>query len=97
VGAEYGPYLNAFRKQVQAMLQYPMSARRRGLSGKVELEVSIDLAGKVTGVEVVGSSSHEMLDGAAVEAIRAVPPLPFPPGLPARALRVRLPLVFELR
>jgi protein TonB len=86
-----------FRKQVQTALQYPLTARRRGLSGKVELDVSIDPTGKVTGVEVVASSSHEMLDGAAVEAVRAVPPLPFPSGLPARALRVRLPLIFELR
>jgi len=95
-GAEYGPYLNLFRKQVQTVLQYPLTARRRGLAGKVELDVSIDRTGAVTGVVVAASSSHEALDGAAVAAVRAVPPLPFPAGLPARPLRVRLPLVFEL-
>ena len=36
---EYGRYLARFRSAVQAELRYPLSARRRGLAGSVELEV----------------------------------------------------------
>ncbi|MBI1964556.1 MAG: energy transducer TonB [Candidatus Rokubacteria bacterium] len=48
-------------------------------------------------VSLVGSSSHRVLDEAALEAVRGVGPAPFPPDLAARPLRVRLPVVFELR
>jgi TonB family protein len=94
---EYGPYLARLRQRVHEALRYPLAARRRGLSGKVELEVLIDAAGRVQQVEVVLSSSHVLLDEAAIDAVRFLPPLPFPRGVPARAVKVRLPLVFELR
>jgi TonB family protein len=61
------------------------------------VEVVIEPNGKIGAVTVLQSSTHPLLDEAAVEAVRNLPPLPFPPELPARALRVRLPVVFELR
>jgi TonB family protein len=65
--------------------------------GTVELEVLIDRTGAVRDVEVVASSSHGALDEAAVDAVRGLSPQPFPVGVAPRALRVRLPLVFDLR
>lgn len=97
VPPEYDAYLARFRQRIQDSLLYPLAARRRGLSGKVELDVLIDPRGRVEDVEVVSSSSHAQLDEAAVETVRQLGPLPFPAGLPARPLKVRLPLVFELR
>ena len=82
---------------MQAELRYPLSARRRGLAGSVELEVVIAPDGRVTGVTVVSSSSHDVLDAAATDAVRRLRPLPFPAHLPPRPLVVRLPLVFDLR
>jgi len=46
---------------------------------------------------VIASSSHEVLDRAALDAARAVLRVPFPGDVRPRALRVRLPVVFELR
>jgi protein TonB len=97
IPAEYGPYLQRFRQRVQESLVYPLAARRQGLRGTVELDVWLDPAGRVRDVQVTRSSSHELLDDAAVETIRRLGPLPFPESLPRRALRIRLPLVFELR
>jgi periplasmic protein TonB len=97
IPAEYGPYLQRFRQRVQESLVYPLAARRQGLRGTVELDVWLDPAGRVRDVQVTRSSSHELLDDAAVETIRRLGPLPFPGALPRRALRIRLPLVFELR
>ena len=94
---EYAGYLARFRQGVQSALTYPMAARRRGLAGVVELEVSIDAQGRVRDVRVSASSSHAILDEAAADAVRRLPPIPFPSGLPARALTVRLPLVFALQ
>jgi TonB family protein len=65
--------------------------------GQVELEVLIEPAGEMRSVRVIVSSSHAVLDEAALEAVRSLPPLPLPENLPRRPLRVRLPLSFELR
>ena len=95
--AEYGQYLDGFRRRVQQVLVYPAPARRRGITGTVEIEVLIEPGGAVRSATVVASSSHDVLDDAALDAVRSLPPLPLPQHLPRRPLRVRLPLTFELR
>lgn len=97
VPAEFGPYLAAFRQRIQEALSYPLAARRRGLGGTVHLEVELLPTGKVASVTVRSSSSHTVLDQAAVETVSQLSPLPFPPGVPLRPLKIRLPIVFELR
>ena len=97
VPAEFGPYLARFRQRIQELVVYPLAARRRGLAGRVEIELLLDPSGGVRDVSVVASSSHEVLDEAAVEAVRALQPLPLPEHLPRRPLRVRLPVIFQLR
>jgi protein TonB len=99
VGAptEYGPYLRHFRQRVHEALVYPLAARRQGWGGTVELEVWLEASGRVRDVRVVRSSSHRLLDEAAVETIRGLGPIPFPDSLPRRSLLIRIPLVFDLR
>jgi protein TonB len=97
VAAEYGPYLARFRERVQQGLRYPLAARRQGLSGTVEIDVTIDADGRVRAAEVVASSSHSVLDEAATDAVKRVGQVALPENLPRRALRVRLPLVFQLQ
>jgi protein TonB len=94
---EYGAYLTGLRERVQAALRYPPVARRRGLSGTVHIELTIAPGGAIETVTLVRSSSHGVLDDAAVEAVRALGRHPFPPHLAARPLRVRLPVVFALQ
>ena len=97
IPAEFGPYLASFRRRIQELVVYPLSARRRGVTGKVEVEVVLEPTGRVRDVAVVASSSHSMLDDAALDAVRSLPPVPLPENLPRRPLRVRLPIVFDLR
>ena len=94
---EYGPYLRQFRQRVQERLIYPLAARRQGLGGTVELHVWLEATGRVRDVQVARSSSHSVLDDAAVETISRLGPVPFPESLPRRPLLVRIPLVYELR
>jgi protein TonB len=96
-GGTYGPYLAALRRRVQESLEYPAAARRRGLSGTVHLEIALDVTGRVSEVVLARSSSHALLDDAALAAARAISRIPFPSDVRPRALRVRLPVVFELR
>lgn len=57
----------------------------------------IQPSGAIEDVRVVESSSHTILDTAAVAAVRDLPAQPMPSDLPRRPLRVRLPVVFQLR
>jgi len=97
VPAEFGPYLARFRERIQELVVYPLAARRRGLAGRVEIELLLEPSGRVSDVAVVESSSHVFLDEAAVEAVRSLPPMPLPEHLPRRPLRVRLPVIFQIR
>lgn len=96
-GSEYTPYLLLVRRHIQDALRYPLPARRRGLSGTVHVEILIELGGRITAASLVQSSSHALLDEAALEAVRSVPAVPFPAGIAPRPLRARLPVVFDLR
>ena len=96
-GSEYGGYLAGVRRRIQESLQYPTSARRRGIKGTVNLEILIRADGAISSVSVASSSSHSELDEAAVEAVRSLGPQPFPAGLRPRPLRVKLPIVFDLQ
>ena len=96
-GREYDGYMSLLRRRLQEALAYPATARRRSLTGTVQIEMSILPTGEITQVAVAVSSSHRALDEAAVDAARQVGSVPFPPGIAPRALRVRLPVVFDLR
>jgi periplasmic protein TonB len=95
--ADYAKYYGLLLRRIREALAYPSSARRRNVSGTVELEIVIHPDGAIGEVTVVASSSHPVLDEAAVDAARSLRPLPFPAGLRPRTLRARLPVVFELR
>jgi protein TonB len=95
-GGEYAAYLALVRRGIQESLRYPVAARRRGLTGSVHVEITVEPSGRIAAVSLVTSSSHALLDEAALEAVRSAPRVPFPPDVAPRALRVRLPVVFEL-
>jgi protein TonB len=97
LGADYAAYLARLRQRIQDVLRYPPAARRRGVTGTVQLEIAIEPDGAIGAVTVIASSAHGILDRAAVEAARSVPRTPFPGDQRPRGLRVRLPVVFELQ
>jgi len=96
-GAEYAAYLALVRRRIHELLTYPSVARHRGVSGTVHIEVEIAATGAVGRVSLAASSSHRVLDDAALDAARGVRHVPFPPNVRPRPLRVRLPVVFDLR
>ena len=76
---------------------YPRLARRMGKQGVVLLEVVVSAWGTVTDVKVASGSGSELLDAAALDAVRG---WRFSPGLRngrSVAMRVRVPVRFELR
>ena len=95
--AEYNAYFSLLRARLHELLRYPTAARRRQLTGTVQIELDVAPSGAIGGVVLVASSSHPLLDDAALDAVRGLGRVPFPPGLRPRHLRVRLPVVFDLR
>jgi protein TonB len=94
---EYEPYVRALRQRVQERLVYPWMAVRRGQQGVVELELRLGPEGRLIGVEVVAGAGGDALRAAAVAAVRRSAPFPFPAGVEARPLVIRLPVEFRLR
>ncbi len=71
---------------------YPYSARRDGVQGSVDLEVTVSAKGVVTGVSVVRSEPSKVFDNAALTAVRKWKYDPeYVDGLPSEAhLKVHL-------
>jgi protein TonB len=95
--AEYDGYYALVRRRIVEALTYPPAARRRRLTGTVQVELEIQPSGVISRVEIVASSSHRVLDDAAVDTVRGVGRVPFPPNVRPRLLLMRQPIVFELR
>lgn len=55
---------------------YPREAIRHEIEGRVVLLLTLDAAGRVTAIEVAGSSGHAILDDAAVRAATRIVRLP---------------------
>jgi protein TonB len=67
---------------------YPAAARAAGLSGKVELQLSIDASGQLVDIDVLRADPRGVFEAAALAAFRAVR---YSPGLKdGRAVRSRI-------
>ena len=69
---EYSERLSEFHGQLVAMvyreIRYPKRAVRRGLQGRLELDVTLLGDGKLVAIKVVQPSGHSILDNAAIKA-----------------------------
>jgi protein TonB len=95
--AEYRAYLGLVRQRILEALRYPLAARQQGLAGTVYIEIVVQPTGMISDVRIVSPSAHPILDQAALETVRSLPSIGFPPGLVPRQLRARLPVMFNLR
>ena len=86
----------ALHRRLKEALVYPPSAVRRRLAGTVEVVLDIDPSGKITDVVLAKSSSHQVLDDAALAAVRKVGRVSFPSTVRPQRLRVRVPPMFNL-
>ncbi|HOW99837.1 MAG TPA: energy transducer TonB, partial [Deltaproteobacteria bacterium] len=71
---------------------YPVSARRRGIEGSVDVRLTIDGTGRASDVRVVKTSGAGILDRASVQTIRGCS---FPPP-PAESVTLPITITFRL-
>lgn len=90
-------YFEMVRLKIQSRKKYPRVALERQIEGKVVVHFVIESDGRVTSVDLVQRSGHEILNQAALEAVRAASPFPRPPkrffGGP---VSLEVAIVFEL-
>ncbi len=79
---EDAAYLHAWIDKVEKIgaLNYPDEARRRNLSGELELEVTLNADGSLVSIDLLRSSGHEVLDEAARRIVRLAAPFPAVPA-----------------
>ncbi len=83
--------------RIKQFEKYPLIATRRHWEGTTVVQLVVASDGKVTGVSIVESSGHEILDEAAVKMIREASPLPpLPEGLRGRDRTIQVPIKFKL-
>ncbi len=91
--------VGAWRGALAAWLQehrtYPDAARRDGIEGRAVVRFTIDAAGLVTGVVLVGSSGSPVLDEATLALLRGAH-LPAPPAPGPDHLSITLPVRYSL-
>ncbi|MGD9948501.1 MAG: energy transducer TonB [Desulfobulbus sp.] len=84
---------NYVRQRILRNLQFPATARKMGLTGKIVVSFVLKADGQVEGITVVTSSGHDILDNTVVATIRRVAPFPKPPA----SAQLMLPIVFHLK
>ena len=75
---------------------YPPDAKKNGIQGKVELDVTVDETGKVKDIKVL-KSPDESLAQAAADAVKQWEYEPFKKGGKARAFLCTVAVMFKLQ
>jgi protein TonB len=83
-------------RRVAELKRYPSSARLNGQEGKVVLKAVIRSDGHLIEVTVQKSSGHQILDAAAIEAVKLACPLHMKHAITKPEIVVSLPIVYSL-
>ena len=103
--ADTGADDETLRAQVRGRLQhalvahfnYPLIARRRGWEGVVRVGLRVEPDGQLSGLRVIDSSGHALLDRAALDSLQQVGRLPDVMGwMQGRRLDMVLPVRYRL-
>jgi len=90
-------YLDMVRLKIESYKRYPKMARIMQIEGRVTISFTILLAGNAKSVKVVKSSKFNILDQAALNAVKNASPFPRPPvHLFKGEIPLKISLVFEL-
>lgn len=91
-----GQVMASLKEAFSAHFYYPMLARSKGWEGEVTLALRVETDGRLTGIHVVGSSGHRVLDNAAVDSLSRARALRFPGGALGGSVDMLLPVHYRL-
>jgi len=90
-------YLQMVRSRIEGNKRYPLSARKHGQTGRLQVRFVIQDNGHLEAIELVTSCEHRTLNEAALSAVRGAGPLPsLPPETFPEPPALIVELVFAL-
>ena len=93
---KYVSYFNRIKHQIERSWRYPSEAAKRGMSGQLKLKFIISRDGNLLGISLVDNSGFEILDIAAVKAVKeAAPYYPFPLTISKKKLSILATFVYS--
>lgn len=91
-------YISKLTRWTSGYTEYPRRALRNEYEGTVRLLVVIDRSGKVIEVQIEESSSHKLLDDAALKAVKKASPYPaVPASISEETFAFSVPVAFRIR
>lgn len=96
VKADHRWLADSLWRRVAELKRYPSSARLNGQEGKVILKAVIRADGQLAEVTIQKSSGHQILDVAAIEAVKLAFPLHMKHAISKPEIVVSLPIVYSL-
>lgn len=95
--AERASYLSRVRARLARARRYPNAARQAGQEGVVQVRITINRQGRVTGFRITRSSGHAVLDQEVKNMISRVQPLPqMPASMTQPSITINMPVRFKL-
>lgn len=93
---EYASYFARIKHQIERVWTYPSEAAQRGINGKLTLRFRISKDGNLLSAGVVDKSGHEILDFAAIKAVKeAAPFYPFPVNIKKDKLSILATFIYS--
>lgn len=92
---KYASYFARIKHQIERVWIYPTEAAERGISGDLTLTFRISKDGNLLGVRLIDQSGYEILDVAALKAVKeAAPFYPFPATIEREKLAIQANFVY---
>ncbi len=86
---KYYAYFSNIKKQIEMAWNYPSEAQRNSWGGRLNVVFVIEENGSVSSVKLIKSSGYEILDDAAINAIKFASPFnPIPESLGVERLKI---------
>jgi len=98
LGILRGIFTGKVRQRIAQTRVYPKIAKRRGIEGQPVISFTLDRGGRLIKVQLVSSSGFQLLDNAALNAVKHAAPFPeIPSQLNLDSLQFKLPISFILK
>jgi pilus assembly protein CpaC len=89
-------YSNLIQNIINSNIAYPQELSSANIEGSVKLSIHLLASGELSGVVIMKSSGHQLLDEAAEYAVRQLSPFPaFPSEVKLKELWIDMPIVYR--
>ena len=92
----YASYFARIKRQIELAWDYPYEAQRKGITGQLTLRFQISRDGNLMNVKLINGSGHNVLDEAALQAVKsAAPYYPFPVTIDRETLPILANFIYS--